>query len=149
MASPSTCFLEHQLVKPVSAGLVLAAIGLVVWVAVGHMSYVESQATGKSTTVPQWGIQVVSPDDLVARMFAFPPGEAVLINQVLGRSLAERAGLRPGDGIAAVNGQSIQTPNDVAAHLESAKQGDLLELTVIRGGLLHNLLLPWDGPAGG
>lgn len=133
-----------------AGALIIGTLILVGWVAIGHMSYLESRAAGQAaSSLPVLGIQVVSPDELVARMFSFPPGEAVLVNQVIGGSPASQAGIRPGDGISHVNGQAIRTPGDIAAQLESAKQGDLLKLTVIRGGLLHDLLLPLGGPVGG
>ncbi len=146
----TTCFLEHQLIKPMAGALVIGTLALVGWVAVGHMAYLESRATGQpASSLPLLGIQIVSPDELVARMFSFPPGEAVLVNQVIYGSPASLAGLRPGDGIAGVNDRPVRTPDDVVTQLDNAKQGDLLKLTVIRGGFLHDLLLHLGGPVGG
>ncbi len=146
-SSPTTCFLQHQLAKPLAGLLMLGLLVLVAWVAVGHIERVRSAVSGVSGE-PLLGVQLANPDELVARMFSFPPGEAVLVSGVLASSPAQRAGLRRGDGITAINGQTVRSTRDVAAYLSQAKQGDLLSLTVIRGGFLHDVLLPLGGAAG-
>ena len=144
-----TCFLDHQVVKPLAGFLVVALVALVGWVGWGHMSFVEQQVTPMiNQGRPFLGIQVVRPDELVARMFSFPPGEAVFVSHVLRQSPAARAGIKRGDGIVAIDGRSIGSAGDVAAILDRAKAGDLLRLTVVRGGLIHNVMLPLDQPAG-
>ena len=136
------CFLERRLVKPLAVFLVLSVASLVGWVALIHTSWLEASTTGLEPSARLLsGLQLVNPDEAVARMFAFPPGEAVLVEQVADGSPAQRAGLRRGDGIVAVNDRSVRSTFDVVAYLEQAKQGDVLKLTVIRGGLVYYLSL--------
>ena len=139
------CFLEHQLVKPLAGVVLVGLLVLVGWVGLRHVSAMPGAAFA-GTGQPLLGLQLTNPDELVARMFAFPPGEAVLIERVLDNGAAARAGLQRGDGIAAVNGQAVRSTQDIASLLSQTKQGDLLTLTVIRGGLLHDLLIPLGGP---
>lgn len=144
------CFLEHQLVKPMALILVIAIIGIVGWIGVDHMTQVQAragdQAAGSGSLL---GIQIVNPDELVARMFSLPPMESVLINHVIQDSPAHRAGLRRGDGIVAIDGQATRSTGDVATYLDHMAPGDLLQFTVIRGGLLHDLMIPFGGQGGG
>ena len=138
-----SCFLEQKLVKPLAVFLVLSIVSLVAWVVVSHMTWVTDKVEGSSgSSRPLLGLQMVNPDELVARMFSFPPGEAVLVDQVLDNSPAQQAGLRRGDGIIAINGRSVRSTTDVAAYLDQVKQGDLLKLTVIRGGLVYYFAVP-------
>lgn len=150
MASSSSertrCFLANHFVKPLAAFLLLAFVGLVGWVAVIHMETLQGTTPDLAYShTPLLGVQVVDPDAMVARLFSFPPGGAVLINHVLDGSPAGTAGLRPGDAISGVNGHSIRSTADLAVYLDQAKHGDLLSLTVIRGGLMHDLTLPAAG----
>ncbi len=141
------CFLERRLVKPLAAFLALSVVSLVGWVALIHTSWLETETEGAGAPSgrPFLGLQLVNPDEAVARMFSFPPGEAVLVDQVTDGSPAQRAGLRRGDGIVAVNDRSVRSATDVAAYLDQAKQGELLKLTVIRGGLVYYLTLSLGG----
>ena len=148
MASSSPCFLEHQLVKPTAIILIITFVGLVVWVGTQHVARAHTELAGITSGKPILGFQIINPDELVARMFSFPPGEVVLVNQVFDGSPAQRAGLRRGDGIVAIDGKSIRSTSDVTGVLSQVKHGDLLRLTVIRGGLVENLMLPTNAPGG-
>ncbi len=134
------------MLKPMATFAMLGVIGLVIWVVVGHASALSGGAgiSGK----PFLGMRLVDPDAFVARMFSIPPGEAVLIDHIVADSPASRAGLQRGDGILAVNGAPARTTGDISSHLEQAKGGDLLSLTVIRGGFVHDLMLPVESTTG-
>jgi S1-C subfamily serine protease len=143
LAGHNGCFLDQQLAKVLVAASVAGLIGLIGWIGFGHLDTMDAQidALVAQDGRPVLGLQVIRPDELVARMFSFPPGETLLVSQVLPNSAAERAGLQRGDGIVAVNGRSVRGASDIATVLNRVKTGDLLRLTVVRGGLVHDMLL--------
>jgi putative serine protease PepD len=57
-----------------------------------------------------------------------------LISQVTSGSPAERAGLRTGDVVVAIDGQRVQDFSELAARIRAHKPGDRVELTVVRDG---------------
>lgn len=63
----------------------------------------------------------------------------VLFNSVTPDSPAERGGLVVGDILANIDGESIFTPEDLAATLRSDLTGKEATLQIIRGGALHKL----------
>ena len=70
-------------------------------------------------------------------------------------SPAERAGLRPGDGVVTAGGQPVDKPSQLVAAVERAGVGKPLVLTVSRSGRQEQLtvvpaeLVPRQGaPAG-
>ncbi len=140
------CFLEHRLLKPLAVGCALSVIGIVVWSIADRRR--PAPESGPAAAHPV-GLQVVDGDALGAGRAAFPASEAVLVSRVVGGSPAHRAGVRLGDGILAVNGQSVRSTAEFAAYLDQLGRGQLLKLTILRGGLIHYVLLPFDRPTGG
>jgi S1-C subfamily serine protease len=59
-------------------------------------------------------------------------GGAVIADVVAG-SPADKAGLKPGDRVVAMDGHTIQSPTDAIARIRSAKPGDTITVTVARG----------------
>ncbi|MDZ4311707.1 MAG: trypsin-like peptidase domain-containing protein [Cypionkella sp.] len=58
----------------------------------------------------------------------------LLVDAVTPASLAERAGLHPGDVILAVNAAPLTTPGDLAFALESSQSQNRFDLTILRAG---------------
>lgn len=58
----------------------------------------------------------------------------VVVLDIAPNSPAARAGLRPGDIIASINGTNIQTPDQVQQQVEAVPLGNTLQMTVERGG---------------
>ncbi len=58
----------------------------------------------------------------------------LLVDAVTPASLAEQAGLRPGDVMLAVNAAALPKPGDLAFALESAQAQNRLDLTILRAG---------------
>ena len=58
---------------------------------------------------------------------------AALVTEITEDSPAERAGLKPGDLILAVDGEQIQRDADLRETLSAYQPGDRIELTVRRG----------------
>ncbi|MGL4763365.1 MAG: S1C family serine protease [Sarcina sp.] len=67
--------------------------------------------------------------------------EGVYIQSISDFSPAEKAGLRIGDVITAYNGKPIKNLADLSASKESSKEGDVIDITVVRGGKNLNLEL--------
>ena len=64
-------------------------------------------------------------------------------------SPAERAGLRPGDGVVTAGGQPVDKPSQLVAAVERAGVGKPLVLTVSRSGRQEQLtVVPADMAAG-
>src|SRR5687767_2846119 len=58
----------------------------------------------------------------------------VLVNSVLPGGPAERAGIRPGDVITALNGQPVDDPNSFRNRVASTPPGTEVKLSVVRDG---------------
>ena len=58
----------------------------------------------------------------------------VLVDTVHSGSLAERAGLRAGDAIVAIDGQPVSSTDDLAAAAERLARGTLVEIVFRRDG---------------
>jgi S1-C subfamily serine protease len=71
--------------------------------------------------------------------FTIAQSRGVLIVEVVGNSPAERAGLKPGDLIETIAGQSIQKSSELQEVIEAATVGAQLEVTVNRQGLTQRL----------
>ena len=63
-----------------------------------------------------------------------PDGSGTLIQEVMAGSPADKAGLKPGDVIIAMNGQSLQNLNQLRARIAFTKPGTEVKLSVLRAG---------------
>jgi len=50
-----------------------------------------------------------------------------------------RAGIEPGDVILQIDGQTVTDPDELQKRIRSHKIGDIIELTVQRGGQLQQI----------
>ncbi|MDE6833735.1 MAG: trypsin-like peptidase domain-containing protein [Ruminococcus sp.] len=90
------------------------------------MSY--GYVTGK----PQLGISCQDVTENVSRMYNMPVG--VYITDVSEDSASEKAGLRSGDIITAVDGVKVSTAEELNAQKNTHSAGDTIEVTYIRNG---------------
>ncbi len=76
------------------------------------------------------GIQEVTAE--LAAKFGIKENDGVLINDVFENEPAARAGLKPGDIIAKVNGRQVETPAGLSRAVAGLTPGTKIELDVIR-----------------
>jgi len=108
---------------------------------------------------PQLGFDGTEVSPSLARLFGLPLERGYLVEEVLPRSPAALAGLRPGDRIVvngdrvyslggdiitAVNGQPIGGASDLARFLMEARPGELLRLEVRRGQAREEVVIPLE-----
>lgn len=70
----------------------------------------------------------------IADRFGIDTDEGILVLSIVEGSGAERADLRAGDVITAIDGESIRQVEDLLSALRERAPGDEIELTVLRGG---------------
>jgi len=105
-----------------------------------------SVSIGRNRTVAAWGVvtlpsydfQIDQADgfELGMRLSAFPvssvgPMAGVKVLRVAPRTLAEQMGLRVGDQISRLNGQKIQSRDQVEAIFRNLRLGDLVTATTV------------------
>ena len=85
------------------------------------------------------GVSLVDiPDERTAYYYGLDRA-GVYVQSVESGSIAERSGLKAGDCLLTLNGQSIAASKDVTDFLSSASVGDRVEVTVSRGGKGYSL----------
>ncbi|MEN3325205.1 MAG: serine protease Do [Acidobacteriota bacterium] len=82
----------------------------------------------------QLGIVVLPIPSEEASKLGVTQGPGVVVYQVQGGSGADRAGLKQGDVITALNGQAVADPNSFRNAIASTPPGSEVTLTVKRGG---------------
>jgi serine protease Do len=89
-------------------------------------------ATGRIVR-PWLGVagRTVTPE--AAAQYRLPVGEGVLVVAVEPDSPADRAGLEPGDVLAALDGRSVRDVEALRASIRSKRPGDRVDAVVVRG----------------
>ena len=85
------------------------------------------------------GVSVIDIQDARTAFYYRVPNNGVYIASVTQGSAAERAGLKIGDGIIAVNGTEISSADELSAQLALNKAGDTVELKILRDGATLNI----------
>ncbi|GBD44838.1 Periplasmic serine endoprotease DegP [bacterium HR40] len=80
------------------------------------------------------GIVIQPVDEDIARALELPAARGALVNSVQPGSPAEKAGLRPGDVVVALDGQPVNDPRDLARKVAAAGPGHRAQLAVVRDG---------------
>src|SRR5712692_327874 len=96
---------------------------------------VVSQLRSKGKVVRGWlgiGIQEVTAE--LATKFGIKESDGVLVNDVFENEPAARAGLKPGDIIAKVDGRRVETPSALSRSVAGLPPGTKVELEIIRNG---------------
>lgn len=78
------------------------------------------------------GVQLTELTDQLGQYFGVTGDEGVLITEVNEDSPAEKAGLKAGDVITAINNQEVSDYGDVKETVSESEKGDKLAVTIIR-----------------
>ena len=97
---------------------------------------------GHVTGRPYLGIVVTNMTEADAQRFNYKAG--VYVTDVAEGSCAEKAGMRQGDVILALDGKAVATITELSAAKRAYKAGDSCELTVWRGGEELSLTVVFD-----
>ncbi len=88
------------------------------------------------------GIQNLTGD--TAKAFNLPDTSGVLVSNVQAGSAAEKAGMKRGDVITAINGEKIEDSNVLRNKIASTTPGTEIKLTVLRDGNSQDLTATLD-----
>ncbi len=91
---------------------------------------------------PPLGLLAANAEEYFARhpdaAKSFPPGtKGVYVGEVRPNSVAERAGIRPGDVITVVAGKRVRTMAALDQLIDTLKAGDSVTVRYLRGGEEH------------
>ncbi len=78
------------------------------------------------------GVQITSLDETVAKSVGLDKVEGALVNDVIAKSPAEKAGIEPGDVILELDGRSVSTSGELTAIIAQRRAGDKVNLTIWR-----------------
>ncbi|WP_319824621.1 S1C family serine protease [Thalassovita sp.] len=101
---------------------------------------IDRAIAGDLLPVPDLGLTTRPISRRIAQALGLQAGAGLLVDDVALSGLSDRAGLRAGDVILAVDGGAVAQPGDLAFGLE-ARRGDVVSLTVLRGGQQLALML--------
>ncbi|HEX5131729.1 MAG TPA: PDZ domain-containing protein [Candidatus Krumholzibacteria bacterium] len=93
---------------------------------------------------PRLGVQAHELSDELATYFNARPGEGVLVLSVDDESVAEKAGVQPGDVVRKIDEQDIADVDDLRVSLRDFDEGDEFTITVLRHGKTQSLKATMD-----
>jgi S1-C subfamily serine protease len=85
------------------------------------------------------GVQLQALDSEMAKALQLPDDQGVLVDDVVGESPAEKAGLKHGDVIVAFQGDPVREVKDLTKAVRKASPGDEVAVTVLRDGKRQDL----------
>ncbi|HKY30065.1 MAG TPA: Do family serine endopeptidase [Pyrinomonadaceae bacterium] len=94
----------------------------------------EALASNGKVRRGQLGIVVTSVTSEIAQKLGLSNQNGVYVAEVQSGSAADRAGIRPGDVITAINGTAVNDPNPFRNIVAAAGPGAVVTLTVVRDG---------------
>lgn len=91
-------------------------------------------ASGYVTGRGELGVSVIDINDSRTAFYYRVPQNGVYLAGVSSGSAAERAGLKIGDGILAVDGAEVSSAAELSSQIARHKAGETIELTILRDG---------------
>jgi serine protease Do len=93
------------------------------------------QLREKGHVVRGWlGVQVQSIDDDLAKSLKMSDNHGAIVSNVTPGSPADKAGLKPGDVVRAVDGKAVETSPDLSHRISSKGPGTTVGLEIMRDG---------------
>lgn len=87
------------------------------------------------------GIEIASISDATAAQAGVNPAHVTLITSVIPGTPADKAGLRPWDIIAAIDGREVANPHSLRGAVEAKADGESLTLTIVRAGQRQQIVV--------
>lgn len=127
------CNLQGEVVG-INTAILSVAQGIGFAIASGHARTVVDQLIAHGRVLRPWiGIQYHGVTPEMKEYLGLPTDEGVIIERVIPRSPASRAGLRRGDLIVEINGVPVKRINDLRDEIRKRKVGDTIRLRLYRG----------------
>lgn len=89
---------------------------------------------GKSPSHAQMGVSMITVNDQIAQRFGLESTEGAYINSLVSGGAADKAGLKEGDVIVAVDGDEIISSSDLVLAVRAHNPGDQVQVTYLRDG---------------
>jgi len=96
-------------------------------------SIADQLIAGKKITHPFLGVSAATVTPQIAQYYSLPVSSGALVQQVTSGSPAATAGIKVGDIIVRIDGQTISTSEDVFAAVRGSKVGQQVQVEVVRG----------------
>jgi Do/DeqQ family serine protease len=80
------------------------------------------------------GIEIADVNALIAESFNLPVNQGVLVNGVREESAAQESGIKPGDVIVGINGNTINSVSELQEWVARNRPGQKIKVTFIRNG---------------
>ena len=98
---------------------------------------------------PYLGVYLQELNEDLAGYFKVDEDAGVLITEVEEDSPAEAAGIKPGDILAEIDDEEVESPEDATEILSEYDAGDEIDITVIRSGGKKKIKVELDEPSSG
>jgi len=95
---------------------------------------VEAEASGGKLVRPWLGVTGEALSAEIAESLGFEKPGGVVVKELFAGGPADKAGLKPGDVLLAINGRDVQDPQGMAFRLATLPIGDAANVTIVRKG---------------
>ena len=95
---------------------------------------VDAEANGGKLVRPWLGVTGEALSAEIAESLGFEKPGGVVVKELFAGGPADKAGLKPGDVLLAINGRDVQDPQGMAFRLATLPIGDVAKVTIVRKG---------------